>query len=60
MNHQELVRHLKIRVNESSQKEVAGKLGVSPQYLNDVLNNRRMPGMKILKPLGLRKDVRYI
>lgn len=43
-------------------KEVAGdqrawarKHGISPQYVSDVLNGRRLPGDKITRALGLEK-----
>jgi transcriptional regulator with XRE-family HTH domain len=42
-----------------SQKELAKKLGVSAQYISDILNGRREPGDAILKPLGLHKVVTY-
>ena len=42
-----------------SQKELAAKLGVTAQYVSDVLNGRREPGEAILKPLGLRKVISY-
>jgi len=44
---------------EGSQKELAARLGVTAQYVSDVLNERREPGESILKPLGLRKVISY-
>lgn len=41
------------------QQIVARALGVSPQYLCDVLNGRREPGAKLLKGLGYRRVVVY-
>lgn len=43
-----------------SQKIVAFNLGISPQYLSDILRFRRYPGSKILKPLGLSKRITYV
>lgn len=40
-------------------KLYAKHIGVSPQYLNDVLRGRREPGKKILKALGLEKVILY-
>lgn len=40
-------------------KLYAKHIGVSPQYLNDVLRGRREPGKKILRALGLEKVVLY-
>lgn len=45
--------------SECSQKEFADQHGISPQYVHDVLNGRRMPGASILNALGLRKRVIY-
>lgn len=42
-----------------SQKALAAQLGVSPQYLGDVLNGKREPGESILEALGLRKVACY-
>lgn len=51
---------LRSRVGASSQAQVAKDLGISPQYLNDVLNERREPGKKILQALGLERLVVYV
>jgi DNA-binding transcriptional regulator YdaS (Cro superfamily) len=42
-----------------SQKTAAKKLGVSPQYLNDVVQKRREPGPKLLKAMKLRRVESY-
>jgi transcriptional regulator with XRE-family HTH domain len=39
--------------------EAAADLGVSSQYLSDVLHGRREPGPKILNALGLERVVTY-
>lgn len=38
---------------------VAQELGVSPQYLGDVMYRRRAPGDKILRGLGLKAVTVY-
>lgn len=43
-----------------NRSEAARKLGVSPQYLHDFLNERRKPGKKILAAIGVRKIVSYV
>lgn len=43
----------------NSQKTVAFNLGISPQYLSDILRYRREPGAKLLKAMGLRKRIVY-
>lgn len=56
----ELISLLEIEVKQAgSQKEAAAKLGVSAQYLGDVLSGKREPGKKILDPLKLRKVIKY-
>ncbi len=42
-----------------SQKDLAARIGVSPTYISDVLNERKEPGEGILEPLGLERVVTY-
>jgi transcriptional regulator with XRE-family HTH domain len=42
-----------------TQVALARELGVSTGYLNDVLQERREPGPKVLKALRLRRRVVY-
>ena len=42
-----------------SQKAAAEHLGVSPQYLHDILAGLREPGPKILSALGYERVIRY-
>lgn len=51
----QLIDLLKSMCEQSTQKEVAEKLGVSQAYLGDVIRGHRMPGEKILEGLRLRK-----
>lgn len=53
------IRLLRESLDGRSQSEMARKIGVSPQYLHDVLNERRGPGDKILTYLGIEKVVTY-
>lgn len=53
------IRMLRESLDGRSQAEMAKKIGISPQYLHDVLNERRGPGEKILDFLGLEKVVLY-
>ena len=50
---------LKEMLSTATQKDVAAKLGVSQQYLSDVLTGRRAPGKSILDALGLEKVISY-
>ena len=45
--------------SHGTERAAALHLGVSPQYLNDVLHARRQPGPKLLKALGMEKVVTY-
>jgi hypothetical protein len=42
-----------------TQLSLARKLGISAQYLHDILNARREPGESVLGYLGLEKVVVY-
>lgn len=42
-----------------SQRVAAGKLGLSPAYLGELLRGTRKPGPRVLKALGLAKDTVY-
>ena len=46
-------------IESASQVDVAKQLGISPQYLSDVLNNRRQPGTAVLDGLGLERVLTY-
>lgn len=37
----------------------AQEVGVSPQYVSDVIGRRRDPGNAILRPLGIEKVISY-
>jgi len=43
-----------------NQKKTAKALGISEQFLTDVLKGRRGPGPKLLKSLGLERRVQYV
>jgi transcriptional regulator with XRE-family HTH domain len=51
----ELLKLTKVK----TQRQVADDLGVSAQYLTDVLKDRRAPGKKILDGLGLERLIIY-
>jgi hypothetical protein len=42
-----------------TQVAAAKRLGISPAYLNDLINGRRSPGEKVLAGLNLKKIVTY-
>lgn len=43
----------------ASQQEAADKLKITPQYLSDILGNRRGISDNIAKRLGLKKIITY-
>lgn len=45
---------------QGTQKAAAEFLGVSQQYLTDLIKGRRDPGSKILDKLGLESRVIYV
>ena len=55
----DVVRMLERRCNGRSQRDVAAELGVSEQYLSDVLRGRTDPGPMILEGLGVERVVTY-
>ncbi len=60
MTSKDVVAKLQRRLRGYTQVGLAGDLGVSPQYLSDVLREKRLPGDKILEPLGLRAVTVYL
>ena len=56
----DVISLLRRRIEEAGeQKALAEQFGISPQYLSDVLNDKREPGESILVGLGLKKVVVY-
>ena len=48
-----------IEQSGETQKEFAAKLGISEQYLSDVLSGNRAPGKKFLDAIGWERVVYY-
>jgi transcriptional regulator with XRE-family HTH domain len=60
MTPSEFVAYLRSQVQQcGEQKKYAALLGISPAYLNDVLNGSREPGRKILDGAGFERVVSY-
>ncbi len=55
----DVLRRIHILIGDGTQKAAAEKLGVSQQYLSDVLNEAREPGPLILAGLGIERVVTY-
>jgi transcriptional regulator with XRE-family HTH domain len=60
MNRDTVIKKIERIIEErGTQRAAAEFLGVSPQYLTDLLKGRRDPGVKILSKLGLQSRVIY-
>jgi hypothetical protein len=58
IGHMDVIRELQKKVKKAgSQKELASALGISSQYLNDLLQGRRNASDNILDKLGLKRVV---
>ena len=55
----DVLRLLHQFIGDGTQKAAAERMGVSQQYLSDVLNENREPGALILDALGLERVVSY-
>ena len=55
----EPIELLQQRLKGKTQKQLAAELGLSVQYLADVMTRRREPGPKVLEALGLERVVSY-
>ena len=54
-----VIHDLKSLCEINTQKRIAKKFGLSPSYINDVLQRKREPGEKLLRELGYKKIIRY-
>lgn len=52
-----VLQDLRLAISRSSQKEVAKRLRLTPQYINDVLHRRRPVSSEMAKKLGYRRVV---
>lgn len=50
---------LRERLRNQTQVDLAKTLGVTPQYLSDVLRGKREAGRKILTALGLQRVITW-
>ena len=55
-----LERVRKLVKSHPSQTSAARELGITPQYLTDVLYERRMPSEKIAKYFGLTRTTVFV
>jgi len=60
MTESEIRQAIRQRAKDGTLTDVARDLRVSVQYLHDVVNGRRKPGKKLLRAMGLKKNVEYL
>ena len=60
MTEKDILRRLRALMSGRTQRAVAAELGISEQYLCDILKGRKPPGPTVLKALGLSRRVSYI
>jgi hypothetical protein len=60
METSEPMKELKRRVKCANQREVAKALGMTPQFINDVLKGRREMSENLAKGLGYIRVINYI
>lgn len=53
----DLVALVREEVNLSAQNKTAERIGVSPQYINDLIRGRREPSQKIASAFGYKRIV---
>jgi transcriptional regulator with XRE-family HTH domain len=57
---EEVIEMIRQKVKEVGSQEAVGiELGVTQQYIGDLLRGKRTPGETVLKALNLRKVVYY-
>jgi hypothetical protein len=49
----------KFAANFGTRAKAAKAIGISPQYLSDIILRRRRPGPSVLRALGIRRVDRY-
>ena len=60
MKEQQVISTLRAMCQETSLRQTAKKLQISPPYLSDILLGKRSPGPKVLKRLGLTRRVQRV
>ena len=56
----DLIQMLRSRARQSSQKQVAAELGISPQFLNDLLWGRKEITPRVAEVMGYRREVVFV
>jgi hypothetical protein len=60
MTHDELLHYIQLEIVKiGSAQNAAALWGISPAFLSDVRAKKRMPGPRLLRSLGMEKEVRY-
>lgn len=56
----DLVGHIYWLCKQSSQRNVAASLGISPAYLSDILNSRRDISAQLAEKLGFMRVITFV
>lgn len=56
----DIIEELQDTLRGTTQKELAAAMGISTQYLSDILHYRRSPGQKVLRYLRLGESTFYL
>jgi len=61
IDHAAVLRRLRDYVKACGNGAAAARaMGISPQYLSDIMSKRRDPSDKVCRRLGLRREVVYL
>ena len=55
-----LIEELRERSKKSSQKHVAEEIGITPQFLSDVLSGRREVTSRIANAMGYWREIVFV
>lgn len=60
LRQEDLLARLAHECKQTSQKAVAARLKISPQYLSDILHGRREPSSAVAAKMGFTRVVTYV
>jgi hypothetical protein len=60
MTYEELLHYIQLEIVKiGSPHDAAALWGIPPRYLREVCTKERTPGLRLLRSLGIEKEVRY-
>jgi len=60
MTEEEVIQLMKAEQGDSSLRDFAKEIGVTPAYISDIYHGRRSPGEKVLQYFNIGKSRRVI